>query len=99
MPIFIAEEIFSEDNKIEPEQLFNKVTERIKKEFPHKFKNAKREEAQSVDSGTGEPEGGKKMKFADLPKAAKDQFTRLEAKYKASGDKYTKEAFLEAYNE
>ena len=93
-----AEAFASKYSKDHPDASYDKVwaaiSTEVKKEFPHKFVNPRRNEPGSVESGTTEPgSGGGGKKFADLPKSAKETFKRLERQFKAQGRKYSRETY------
>lgn len=65
-----------------PEQVYEKITESMKRKYPHYFKNPKKDEVLSVNEGTEAPAGrrGKSKNYDNLPKSAKeacDRFIRL----------------------
>jgi hypothetical protein len=95
----IGEQIQAANPGIDETKFYGMVEAQIREEFPDKFTNPNRQEAASVEGGAGSPQQEGQAKFADLPKAAKDQFTRLAAKMKEKKREYTKEQFLAAYNE
>ena len=71
----------------------DEVTKAVKKEFPAKFSNPRRESAPSVEGGIPRAKGGGKG-YADLPgeaKAACDRFV------KNSGGKMTREMYTKQY--
>lgn len=74
----------------------NAVTEKVKKEFPEKFTNPKRNSANSVESSTNAAGSKKGEKtFSDLPQNAKDTFAR----WQRDGIKITKEQYVKQYFE
>lgn len=90
----IGEYIDAQNPEIPFSELLEKVTEKVKKEFPSKFINPKRNTAPSVESSqSGNKKGGKT--FADLPREARDAFARWER----NGIKITKEEYTKKYFE
>lgn len=91
---FHGEWLKKRNPKIPYEELLEKVTEKVKKEFPSKFINPKRNAAPSVESSqSGNKKGGKT--FSDLPKEAREAFARFEK----HGVKITKEQYVADYFE
>lgn len=79
-------------------KLYDEVTKRVKKTFPHKFGNPRRNDAGSVESGAEVSLKKKSGKTKDdLPAEAKNTFKRLEKQFAAQGIKYTIEEYLENY--
>lgn len=80
-------------------EILPKVTERIKKAFPHKFENPRRDEPGAVESGSTKPSGtgGNGKTFNDLPASAKAAYKRLEARFKEKGREYKKEDYVKEY--
>lgn len=78
--------------------LYDKVTEFIKSEFPHKFSNPRRDEIGSVESGNKQELKKKSGRtFDDLPDSAKNTFKKLQKQFKESGIEYKKEEYLSEY--
>jgi len=94
----IAEEVWNANPGLTAKALYAKVEAQIKEEFSHKFTNPKREEAPSVEGG-GDSPPKVAGKFSDLPDSAKKTYERLAAKAKLAGREFSKEAYVEAYNE
>ncbi len=88
-----AAKIASEQPTMAYDKVWQAITEEVKKEFPHKFQNLRRNEVGSVESGTTEPAQSGGGKYVDLPKSAKDQFKRLERQFKVQGRTYKKETY------
>lgn len=84
--------------KLPEKELYDKVTRVMQTLYPEKFENPHRKEPGEVEASTP-PDEKKGNKFSDLPKDAKDQFKRTERRMKEQGREFTKEQFLEYYNE
>lgn len=81
-------------------QFFEDVGKEVRKEFPHKFTNAARENPALVGGGENAPSGGKKkLTWGDLPEKAKNAYNRTKARLKNSGMEYSKEDYLRDYQE
>jgi hypothetical protein len=78
-------------------EIWDDVAKKVRKEFPQKFENQRRNEAGSVESGTTEPSNSSGNKFADLPASAKKQFARLEKQFALKGRKYSKDTYAKDY--
>lgn len=78
--------------------MYNRITEEVKKRFPYKFENPKKNK-QTVEGDTAEPvskTGGKK--FGDLPAAAKKSYERMRKNFEMQGHQFTKEDYLAEYD-
>jgi hypothetical protein len=83
-------------NKETGAAFLDKVAERVRKEFPDRFTNPRRNSAPSVEGQGAPAKSGKGKSYADLPteaKAACDRFV------KNSGGKMTKEMYCKTYFE
>lgn len=81
-------------------ELYDKVSEEVRKEFAHKFQNQRRQAAASVDSGSSAASSGAhgdKRVYANLPKSAKTECNRLIKDFEARGVKFTKEEYCASY--
>jgi len=100
---FISHRIVAEHGGvIDPAKLGAEMTERVKRSFPHKFTNPRRDEPGVVEGGGAAGKGAtgpKGQTFADLPADAKATYTRLAAKAKAQGREFTKDQYAAAYYE
>ncbi len=69
--------IAAADPSLTERQLYDKVTEAVKQEFPHKFQNPRKYDG-SADVEGGAPSAGRSKKgYKDLPKEAKDAINSL----------------------
>lgn len=74
------------------EEFLNAVKERVKKEFPEKFSNPRRNSAPSVEGGT--PVAKKSGKtFADMPKEDRETCERMEKRYGIKREEYVRTYF------
>jgi hypothetical protein len=96
---FLGDKLFKENPKLPLSDIYDKVSAKVKKQFPDKFTNPRREDAGSVEGGSPAANGGKGNKFSDLPAAAKETYARLAAKAEKQGRKFTKEQYAQAYFE
>jgi hypothetical protein len=79
-------------------KLYDEVTKRVKKAFPHKFGNPRRNDAGSVESGTEVTLKKKSGRtFDDLPADAKKTYERLAKQFKMAKQEFTKEEYLSNY--
>lgn len=94
---FLGGEIVKESPGKPLAEIYEAVTERIKKARPDKFTNPRRDEPGAVEGGT--PTGGNKRggKFADIPRDAQQQYERLAKNFEAKGRKFTKEQYAAEY--
>ena len=79
-------------NDTDYEKLLAQVELRVKKQFPDKFKNPKKDNPPEVETGRASPQRESKKTYADLPPDAKracDQFVK--------DGTLTKEQYLEIY--
>jgi len=81
-----------------PDKLYAELTKRVKTLNPEKFENPHRKDPAGVESGTPS-EGKKGDKFTDLPASAKSAYERQKKMQKEQGREFTKEQYLEIYNE
>jgi small-conductance mechanosensitive channel len=75
-------------------EVLDEVTKAVKKQFPDKFTNPKRESAPSVEGATPAAKRGGKT-YADLPKDAKDACDKFVSKYGIKREEYVKNYFEE----
>lgn len=91
-----AESQFEYLKRTKPGMLYSEVLESVskavKKEFPDKFSNPRRESAPSVEGSTPSPKKGGKT-YADLPKEAKEACDRFVERYKVKREDYVKQYF------
>ena len=83
---------YKPDNQADYQKLLSHVETRVKKAFPDKFKNPKKDNPPEVESGRASPQSQSKHTYADLPAEAKkacDTFVR--------DGLMTKEQYLEMY--
>lgn len=74
--------------------LYDKVTEAVKQEFPHKFQNQRKYDTPGSVEGGASPSGKSKKKgYKDLPQEAKDAYK----KFITRNPKVNKERLLEGY--
>jgi len=74
--------------------LYDKVTEAVKQEFPHKFQNQRKyDDPGSVEGGAPASGKSKKKGYKDLPQEAKDAYK----KFITRNPKVNKERLLEGY--
>lgn len=82
-----------------PEAEFYKaVEEKVKKTFPTKFENPRRNQPSMADSGH-EAGGSKKKTWGDLPPEAKQAYSRIKARLEKAGREYKKEEYVKQYFE
>lgn len=94
----MAADVTARKPGLPPEQFYAEVERLVKAEFPHKFKNERREQPDLVGSGHKAPSKGKKS-FADLPDEAKSAYKRAAARLKSVGREFTKEDYVKQYFE
>ena len=95
---FIGSEIVKKNPGKPLAEIYEAVTERIKKARPDKFTNPRRDEPGAVEGGTttgGGKRGGKS--FSDIPRDAQQQYDRLSKNFAAKGRKFTKEQYAAEY--
>ena len=71
----------------------DELTKRVKNAMPHKFKNPRREETDTVESGHRIPRDEGAHTFANLPADAKAEY----AEFAETIPGFTKEAYAEQY--
>jgi hypothetical protein len=79
-------------------KLYDEVKKEIKKAFPHKFGNPRRNDAGAVENGaqaTIKKKSGRT--FDDLPDSAKQSFSKLQKQFKLQNIDYTKDEYLSNY--
>jgi hypothetical protein len=79
------------------DQSLAKLTEQVKKEFPHRFSNGRREEPSAVAGSSPPPRQTKKQTFDALPADAKDNYERLAKFFERQGKTYTREQYAKTY--
>jgi hypothetical protein len=82
---------------VSEEDSFRTLTDRIKKEVPHKFNNGRREEPSTVATTSPPRRDAKKKGFDSLPQNAKETYERLARYYESKGKKYTPEQYAQTY--
>jgi len=89
---YMAQNYINSNQGLAPEKVYEAVTQRIKREFPHKFENPNKQEPGQVAQGTHSPTT-KGKGFNDLPPDAKAACN----KFIKSIPGFTKEKYLETY--
>lgn len=79
------------------EESFRTLTDRIRKEVPHKFPKDRREDPPSVAGSSPPPRSSKKQDFGTLPADAKKAYESLSRYFAAKGKTYTQEQYAKEY--
>lgn len=78
-------------------ELYDKVTAEVKRVFPDKFKNSKRDEPGAVEGAKPEQGSTNGKKYNNLPADAKATYKRLADKYRLQGFDFDKEDYAKEY--
>lgn len=90
--------IVQSETKLGGRKLYDEVTKRVKKTFPHKFGNPRRTDPGAVEPGAQAPAPKKSGKtFDDLPAESKVSYERQARQFKQMGINFSKEEYLANY--